>query len=95
MALFGGVIALGIGLPQVIAPRRSFLMSRQDHAKRISEIEAGAPEQFHEEYRSLKAYPPTSSERAWLVSGWVAVVAGLAATAMGLLGKQAFLALFG
>ncbi len=91
MALFGGAMALGIGLPRVLAPRRSFQLSRQDHAKRIAEIEAGAPEQFHEEYRSLKAYPPTNSERAWLLFGWVATVAGLAAIAMGLVGKQAFL----
>jgi hypothetical protein len=93
MSLFFGTIGLATGLPRVVAPRRSMLLARQDHAKRIAEIEAGAPEQFHEEYRSLKAYPVTSSDRRWVAIGWLFVVFGLVMIVAGLMGRDAVHAL--
>lgn len=95
MSLFFGTIGLATGLPRVIAPRRSLLLARQDQAKRIAEIEAGAPEQFHEEYRSLKAYPVTSSDRKWVVVGWFFVVAGVVMIVAGFMGRDAVHALLG
>ncbi|MBX9884532.1 MAG: hypothetical protein K2X68_06130 [Novosphingobium sp.] len=54
-SIWAGTIALAVGLPRVVAPRRSHVLMQQDRAKRIAEIEAGAPESYFEEYRALKA----------------------------------------
>ena len=91
--IWAGTIALGVGLPRVVAPRRSHALSRQDMAKRIAEIEAGAPESYFEEYRALKAYPVTSSSRTWLVVGWLLVVTGLLALVAGFIGRDTMHAL--
>ncbi|WP_298191176.1 hypothetical protein [Novosphingobium sp.] len=93
MSLFFGTIGLATGLPRVIAPRRSLQLAQQDHAKRLAEIEAGAPERFHEEYRALKAYPVPSSDRKWVAIGWLFVVFGLVSIVAGLLGRDAVHAL--
>ena len=87
--IWAGTVALGLGLPRVVAPRRSHALTQQDVAKRIAEIEAGAPESYFEEYRALKAYPVTSSSRKWLVLGWFFVVVGLAALVAGFMGRDA------
>lgn len=92
-SLIVGAMALAIGLPRVVAPHRSRALKQHDREMRMAEIEAGAPERFLEEYRSLKAYPVTTSSRTWLAIGWVAVLVGILCIAMGLIGKQAFLAL--
>ena len=91
--IWGGMLTLAVGLPRVVAPRRSLVLSQQDRAKRIAEIEAGAPESYFEEYRALKAYPVTSSSRKWLILGWVAVVVGLVALVAGFMGRDAVKAL--
>ena len=94
-AILAGTVALAVGLPRVVAPRRSLVLSQQDRSKRIAEIEAGAPEHYFEEYRALKAYPVTSSSRKWLIVGWLAVVAGSAVLVMGFMGMAAVLAMPG
>lgn len=91
--IWAGTVALGVGLPRVVAPRRSHALTQQDVAKRIAEIEAGAPESYFEECRALKAYPVTSSNRKWLVMGWLFVVAGLVAIVMGFIGRDALKAM--
>jgi hypothetical protein len=70
-AIWFGTMALAVGLPRVVAPRRSLILSQQDQAKRIAEIEAGARERYFEECRALKAYPIASSGRHWLLMGWI------------------------
>jgi uncharacterized membrane protein len=92
-SIFYGAVALGVGLPRVVAPRRSHALTQQDVAKRIAEIEAGAPERYFEEYRALRAYPVTSSGRKWLVTGWIFVATGLVALVAGFMGRDAVHAL--
>lgn len=91
--IFYGAVALGVGLPRVVAPRRSHALTQQDRARRIAEIEAGAPEAYFEEYRALKAYPVTSSGRKWLIIGWLFVVFGLLELVAGFIGRDAVHAL--
>ena len=86
-----GIIGLGaamlvMGLGAVIAPQTFIKESKRNHARRLKELEDGAPEAFFEEKRELESYQPRFdlSHRAIRIIGGVAMVLGAAAVLQGI-----------
>lgn len=79
----GAILA---GAPMILSPNRARQSSEAAWRRRVSELEAGAEESFHEEQRALKAYPPLSSNAKKRAFGLLLVVLGGAAIVLSLFG---------
>jgi hypothetical protein len=69
-----GVMNTAVGLRMLVEPQH--FHTKID--KRKTELDAGAPERFFEERRTLVAYPPPASVRGWRFKGTVLMLLGIA-----------------
>lgn len=67
--LFYGSFSLISGIPMLLFPARRRHAAVKAWKHRLQDIDAGEPEQFFEERRSLEAYPPYSTDRKWRLVG--------------------------
>jgi hypothetical protein len=68
-------IVLGLGL--LVFSRQALTRAREQHSRRLSQLESGESERFHEERRSLVAYPPPKSVWTFRVLGLLLVAGGI------------------
>ena len=73
-----GLFALVAGLPMFFVPGKKRAEAVARIANRKAELSAGADESFFEEARTIDAYPPPKTERAWRIRGAVLTLVGIA-----------------
>ncbi|MCJ2181564.1 hypothetical protein MTR62_02395 [Novosphingobium sp. 1949] len=61
--VFIGVSSIASGIAPTVWPHRRREKALHDRAERMAAIDAGAPETYFEERRTLDAYPPPRSDR--------------------------------
>jgi hypothetical protein len=69
-------LTMAAGAALLFFPRRYRQQAQRRHAGRLAELDAGAGERFFEERRSLEAYRPRSSDRAWQCLGGLLFLLG-------------------
>lgn len=79
-----GAFSLASGLVMLVLPRRSRLAAEAEARSRKAQLDAGAPERFFEERRSIDAYPPAPTDRRWRLKGAVFTVLGITLLALAL-----------
>jgi hypothetical protein len=80
-----GVGALLAGVPMVLKPGKARQDTQRAWQRRVAELESGAEETFFEEHRTLKAYPPLSSNGKKRAFGVFLVAVGASVIVLSLL----------
>lgn len=68
-----GVVNIAVGMRMLVQRGDSLAKA----AKRIADLDAGAPERYFEERRALVAYPAPATIKGWRIKGIALVVLGI------------------
>ena len=76
LSIILGVGAVLVGAPMILNPAKARQSAEAKWKRRVAELEGGAEKNFFEEHRTLKAYPPLSSDEKKRALGVLLVLLG-------------------